>query len=105
MHLKCPSGHTRAKQGLQAMPIVAMRADPGCDDSDSGGVCAGLEDPYSATSALPSAAATCISPESLLTTSFARVCPLGHFKCMNDLLPEQVLAEIEALREPAGAGN
>ncbi|MHB8667440.1 MAG: lipopolysaccharide heptosyltransferase II [Burkholderiales bacterium] len=36
---------------------------------------------------------------------FARVCPLGHFKCMNDLLPEQVLEEIEALREPAGAGN
>jgi heptosyltransferase II len=35
---------------------------------------------------------------------FARVCPLGHFKCMNDLLPEQVLAEIDALGEPAGAG-
>lgn len=36
---------------------------------------------------------------------FARDCPLGHFKCMNDLLPEQVLAGIEALREPAAAGN
>ena len=27
---------------------------------------------------------------------FARECPLGHFKCMNDLAPEQVLREIGA---------
>src|SRR5450759_295873 len=69
MHLKCLSGHSRAKQGLHSMSIFTMRANPGCDDSDSGGVWAGLEDPYSATSGLPSAAATCISPESLLTTT------------------------------------
>jgi heptosyltransferase-2 len=35
---------------------------------------------------------------------YARACPLGHFKCMNDLLPEQVLAGIDAIREPARAG-
>ena len=42
-----------------------MRAGP------SGGVCAGLDEPYSATSGRPSAAATCINPESFETTASA----------------------------------
>jgi heptosyltransferase-2 len=28
---------------------------------------------------------------------YARECPLGHFKCMNDLLPERVILEINAV--------
>jgi len=28
---------------------------------------------------------------------YARVCPLGHFRCMNDLSVERVLAEVRAL--------
>lgn len=32
---------------------------------------------------------------------YARECPLGHFKCMNDLLPERVIGEIAAVEGQA----
>ena len=54
------------KQGLHSMSIFAMRA---C--GDSGGVYAGDELPKSATTGAPTAAAACMSPESLLTTTAA----------------------------------
>jgi heptosyltransferase-2 len=33
---------------------------------------------------------------------FERVCPLGHFKCLNDLAPERVLSALERQLTPAG---
>jgi len=33
---------------------------------------------------------------------FKRECPLGHLKCLNDLLPEQVLNAMDALTGPPG---
>src|SRR5664279_4254780 len=66
MHLKCPRGHSRLKHGLHSMSILAMRAT-----GDSGGVYTGDDEPNSATSGTPTAAAACMRPESLLMTSDA----------------------------------
>ena len=86
MHLKCISGHSRAKQGLHSMSMLTMRANPACD---SGGVCAGLDDPYNAISGFPSAAATCIRPESLLTTSLAQ--DMRSIAAARSVLPHRFL--------------
>src|SRR5450432_4298163 len=66
MHLKCPSGHSRLKHGLHSMSILAISAT-----GESGGVYTGDDEPNSATSGTPTAAAACMRPESLLTTSEA----------------------------------
>src|SRR3972149_4995500 len=66
MQRKCPSGHARAWQGLHSIFSQSTRAA-----EDGGGVCSGLDEPNSATWGVPVAAATCISPESLVTTDAA----------------------------------
>src|SRR5690242_18900224 len=66
MHLKWPSGHSRLKQGLHSMSSLATRAS-----GERGGVYSGDDEPKSATTGTPTAAAACIRPESLLTTSAA----------------------------------
>src|SRR5216684_5956196 len=66
MQRKCPSGHTRAWQGLQSRCSHTTRAA-----GEAGGVCSGFDEPKRATCGRPSAAAMCIRPESLLTTNAA----------------------------------
>jgi heptosyltransferase-2 len=39
--------------------------------------------------------ATILSEGLACSPCFERVCPLGHFKCLNDLAPARVLAALE----------
>ena len=61
--LVCPNGQLRLKQGEQSSASEAIDAR-----SDSGGVKSGELDPYTAVTGTPTAHATCISPESFVTT-------------------------------------
>src|SRR5690606_19779664 len=61
---RCCKGHSRLKQGLQG-----RSRDNSFARVPSGGVNAAEVEPYGTTSGRPRLAATCIRPESLLTTS------------------------------------
>jgi len=52
-----------------------------------------------------SASARIVKIDIACSPCYARACPLGHFRCMNDLLPAQVLGEIDALLAPPGGGD
>ena len=64
--LVCPRGHTRSKQGEHGNALVRTLAL-----SESGGVYSGELEPNKAIKGLLRAAATCIKPESLVTTQVA----------------------------------
>ncbi len=49
----------------------------------------------------PMAAARILRTGIECSPCYQRECPLGHFKCMNDLLPERVMTEISIARETA----
>ena len=47
----------------------------------------------------PLAAARIVRTAIECSPCYRRECPLGHFKCMNELLPERVMTEISVARE------
>ena len=69
-----------------------------CAIGDSGGVYAGEDDPNSATSGTPTAAAACMSPESLLTTAQAPA--MRRSASSSEVLPTRFVPAM-----PAAAGS
>ena len=92
MQRKWPSGHARWKQGLHSTRSHSTRAA-----ADRGGVCSGLDEPNSATCGRPSAAATCMRPESFVTTNRETIQALVRWVLESPTMRESLRGELLAL--------
>ena len=82
-HAVVPRGQSRLKQGLHSRfrkTVFAL--------CDNGGVYPVVDEPYTAINGVPTAAVTCISPESLVTT--ISQCASKSIASVRDVFPVSI---------------